>query len=150
MWLRCAVLLAAVLAAAPRRACAQAAAHDETAVRSAVGRVLASMSNPVDTTREGPDSASVWQRFVHCEARDGRSVCALNQGKPATAIAVHLVTPDSAEVHIQRFQMQYEFCPGGPKLNPPIINGFLGIRTMTLKYADGRWIRVGPVFAIAC
>ncbi|MHB2033594.1 MAG: hypothetical protein ACYCVE_09515 [Gemmatimonadaceae bacterium] len=119
-------------------------------MRSAVGRVLASLRDPVDTTREGPDSASVWQRFVHCEARDGRSVCALDDGKPATAIAVRLVTPDSAEVHIQRFQMQYEFCPGGPKLNPPIINGWLGIRTMTLIYSGGRWIQVGRLVMTYC
>ena len=124
--------------------------HDSTGVRAAVRVELGKYGATIDTTREAPDSASVWRMFVHCDLQSGHSVCALTEGKPATAIGITMVTPDSAEVRIQEFRMQYKVCPGGPMLGTPRIQSEMGFHRLTFTYSVDHWVSVGRHAITTC
>jgi hypothetical protein len=133
-------------------------AHDESGVRAAVRQVFAAHQMPEDSTREAPDSAAVWQRFVRCAMRnDGRNVCALTEGKEVYQIGVHLITPDSATVSIDTYYMVDHTCggylPDDPHhgvIDPPIISHGLRLGDMTFVYRNGNWVIVGRPMVVTC
>jgi hypothetical protein len=106
-------------------------------VRAAINAILT--KRPVkDSLRLAADSASAWRDFVRCRDVSGRTVCALVDGKPVSVVEVRLTAPDSADVVIRQFRMVYERCPGGDRIDPPVIStGVVGAEWWTFTYSSG-------------
>lgn len=140
--LSCVVLTTASSAQAPRT---------PDAVRAAMTALLRAEAAGGDSVRIALDSAAVWRDFVTCRDVNGARVCALRDGKPVTVIHVTMVTPDSAEVELQRFRMIDTWCPHGTPINPPQITGnMVGTAWWDMRYVDGRWVGTRSSMVVTC
>lgn len=91
-------------------------------VRTVMKTILRHEARGEDHLQFAPDSAVAWRDFVRCRNLNGRLVCSLVGGKPVTVIEVRMTTPNTADVMVRYFRMADRMCPGGDRIDPPVID----------------------------
>ncbi len=117
------------------------AASPANAVRAAAEQQLRAEPGVDARTRFVADSAEL-EPYLHCAPHPSGRQCRLTDSVPVLLVAVRMLRPDSAVVHIGRYELLTSRCPSGAPLDPPRV-AIRQYQQRMMLLRDDRWVEVG-------